>query len=86
MMAEYDHKNPTALRSLVQNGVKLKSFSPEILDAAFKAATQLYSDESAKNPAFKKMYDALLPYQKTMNQWFSVAELRMDQYLQQHIK
>jgi len=86
MMAEYDDKNPKALRSLVQNGVKLKSYSPAILDAAFKAATQLYSDESGKNPAFKKMYDAMLAYQKTQNQWFSVAELRMDQYLQQHIK
>jgi len=28
----------------------------------------------------------MLAYQKTQNQWFSVAELRMDQYLQQHIK
>jgi TRAP-type mannitol/chloroaromatic compound transport system substrate-binding protein len=86
MMAEYDDKNPPALRRLVQNGVKLKSFSPEILDAAFKAAQQLYADESAKNPAFKKIYDPFLTYQKTQNQWFGVAELRMDQYLQQHIK
>jgi len=86
MMAEYDHKNPIALRSLVQNGVKLKSYSPEIIDACFKAAVQLYADESAKNPAFKKVYDAVLAYQKTLNQWFSVVELRMDQFLQQHVK
>jgi TRAP-type mannitol/chloroaromatic compound transport system substrate-binding protein len=86
MMAEYDHKNPAALVRLVQNGVKLKKYSNEILDEAFKAAMQLYSDESAKNPAFKKIYDAYLKYQKMLNQWFSVAELRMDEYLQQHIK
>jgi hypothetical protein len=28
----------------------------------------------------------MLPYQKTLNQWFSVAEFRMDQFLQSHIK
>jgi TRAP-type mannitol/chloroaromatic compound transport system substrate-binding protein len=86
MMAEYDHKNPIALRSLVQQGVKLKAYSPEILEATYKAAVQLYSDESAKNPAFKKVYDEYLKYQKTQNQWFSVAELRMDSFLQSHIK
>jgi TRAP-type mannitol/chloroaromatic compound transport system substrate-binding protein len=86
MMAEYDDKNPAALRRLVQQGVQLRSYSPEIMDGAFKAAQQLYADESGKNPAFKKMYDAMLAYQKTQNQWFSVAELRMDQYLQQHIR
>jgi TRAP-type mannitol/chloroaromatic compound transport system substrate-binding protein len=64
----------------------LRSFSPEVLDAAYKAATQFYAEESGKNPAFKKLYDAMLPYQKTQNQWFSVAELRMDQFRQQHIR
>ena len=86
MMAEYDHKNPAALRSLVQQGVKLKRYSNEILESAYKAAVQLYSDESAKNPAFKKIYDEYLKYQKTQNQWFSVAELGMDSFLQQHVK
>ncbi|MBI5921682.1 MAG: TRAP transporter substrate-binding protein [Betaproteobacteria bacterium] len=86
MMAEYDHKNPAALRSLVQQGVKLKRYSNEILEAAYKAAVQLYSDESAKNAHFKKIYDEFLKYQKTQNQWFSVAELGMDSFLQQHIK
>ncbi len=86
MMADYDHLNPPALRRLIQNGVQLRSYSPAIMEAAYKAAVALYADESAKNPAFKKMYDAYLAYQKTQNQWFSVAELRMDQFLQQHIK
>jgi TRAP-type mannitol/chloroaromatic compound transport system substrate-binding protein len=85
-MADYDFRNPTALRRLVQNGVKLRSYSPEILNAAYKAALQLYSDEYAMNPAFKKVYDQMLAFQKQQNQWFSVAELRMDQFLQQNIK
>jgi TRAP-type mannitol/chloroaromatic compound transport system substrate-binding protein len=86
MMAEYDHKNPSALVRLVGQGVKLKKYSAEILEEAYKAAVQLYNDESAKNPAFKKIYTEYLKYQKTQNQWFSVAELGMDQFLQSHIK
>ena len=86
MMAEYDHKNPAALRSLVQNGVKLKSYSADILDAAYKASMDLYNDEMSKNPAFKKIYTEYLKYQKVQNQWFSVAEQRMDTFLQQRIK
>ena len=86
MMAEYDHKNPTALMRLVQNGVKLKKFSNEILEAAYKASVDLYHDESSKNPAFKKIYEPYLKYQKVTNQWFSVAELGIDAFLQSHIK
>ena len=86
MMAEYDHKNPAALRRLVGQGVKLKKYSNEIVEAAYKAAVQLYNDESAKNPAFKKIYTEYLKYQKDLNQWFSVAELGMDQFLQQHVR
>lgn len=84
MMAEYDHKNPAALSKLLQNGVKLQAYSQEILDAAYKAALQLYADEAAKNPAFKKIYADYDKYRKTQNAWFSVAEMRMDSFLQSH--
>ena len=84
MMAEYDHKNPIALSKLLQSGVKLQSFSDEILEAAYKATQQLYADESAKNPAFKKIYTEWDKYRKTQNAWFSVAEMRMDRFLQTH--
>jgi TRAP-type mannitol/chloroaromatic compound transport system substrate-binding protein len=86
MMAEYDHKNPAALMRLVGQGVKLKKYSNDILEAAYKAAVDLYADESGKNPAFKKIYTDFLKYQKTQNQWFGVAELGMDAFLQSHIK
>ncbi len=82
MMAEYDHKNPTALAKLMQNGVKVKEFSSEILKAAAKAASDLYADESNKNPAFKKIYTEYDKYRRTQSAWFSLAERRMDGFLQ----
>jgi TRAP-type mannitol/chloroaromatic compound transport system substrate-binding protein len=82
MQAEYDHKNPIALAKLMQAGVKVKEFSPEILKAAYKAATDLYAEESAKNPAFKKIYVEYDKYRRTQAAWFSLAERRMDSFLQ----
>jgi len=82
MMAEYDHKNPGALSKLLQSGVKLQAYSPELLNAAYDAAQQLYAEESAKNPAFKKIFTEWDKYRKTQNAWFSVAEYRMDGFLQ----
>ena len=84
VMAEYDHKNPIALSKLLQNGVKLQKFSDEILAAAYKAAQELYADESSKNPAFKKIYTEFDKYRKSQNAWFSIAEMRMDSFLQSH--
>jgi TRAP-type mannitol/chloroaromatic compound transport system substrate-binding protein len=82
MMAEYDHKNPAALAKLMQAGVKVKEFSSEIMKAAYKAATDLYADESSKNPAFKKIYTDYDKYRRTQSAWFSLAERRMDGFLQ----
>ncbi len=84
VQAEYDHKNPIALGKLLKNGVKLQKYSDEIMNAAYKATQQLYADESAKNPAFKKIYTEWDKYRKTQNAWFSVAEMRMDSFLQSH--
>jgi TRAP-type mannitol/chloroaromatic compound transport system substrate-binding protein len=84
MMAEYDHKNPPALSRLLQQGVKLQAYPKDIMDAAFKAAQQLYADESAKNPAFKTIFTEFDKYRKTQNAWFSVAEFRMDGFNQLH--
>jgi TRAP-type mannitol/chloroaromatic compound transport system substrate-binding protein len=84
MMAEYDHKNPAALSHLLQQGVKLQKYPDDILNAAYKAAMDLYSEESAKNPAFKKIWTDYDKYRKTQNAWFSIAEMKMDGFLQSH--
>lgn len=84
MTAEYDHKNPTALGKLLQNGVKLKPFSKEIMDASYTAAQKIFAEESAKNPAFKKVYDSYTKYAKTQRAWFAVAEMPMDVFNQAH--
>ena len=82
MMAEYDHKNPAALAKLMQSGVKVREFSSEILKATAKAAQDLYADEAGKNPEFRKIYTEYDKYRRTQAAWFSLAERRMDGFLQ----
>jgi TRAP-type mannitol/chloroaromatic compound transport system substrate-binding protein len=74
MMSEYDYKNPIALQSLVKNGVKLFSYSPEIMKAAQKTAFELYEEEAAKNPSFKKIYEPWKKFRNDQFLWNKVAE------------
>ena len=82
MQAEYDHKNPLALGRLRKQGVKLQAYPKDVMVAAQKAAEELYAEESAKNPLFKKIYASWLPYRNTQSRWFSVAEGTMDRFTQ----
>ena len=41
---------------LVRAGVKLHPFPQDLMIAARKAAYEIYDEEAAKNPAFKKIY------------------------------
>ncbi len=74
MLAEYDAKNPQALARLVQNGVRLHAFPKDVMTAAYKAAFEMYNEEAAKNPAFKKIYNEWLKFRKAEYQWFRLAE------------
>jgi len=84
MLAEYDHKNPSALSRLLSQGVKLQKYPDAVLEAAYKASMELYAEESGKNPAFKKIWTEYDKYRKTQNAWFSVADTTMDRFLQSH--
>ena len=84
MTARYDHVNPQALARLLENGVKLRPFSREILEACFKAAQAAYAEEREKNPAFKKVFDDWRVYRNNEAAWFNVAEQAFSQFSFQH--
>jgi TRAP-type mannitol/chloroaromatic compound transport system substrate-binding protein len=81
MQADYDAKNPAALARLLKNGVKLRSFSKEIMDACWKAANVVMEEEAAKNAKFKKIYEPWKRFRNDQNQWFSVAEAPMQNFM-----
>ncbi len=81
MLGKYDAKNPAALRRLVGSGAQLRPFSQEILEAAYKAANEIYDDISARNPDFKKMYDSLRAFRNEEYLWWQVAEYTFDNFM-----
>ena len=81
MLAQYDKLNPQALRELVGRGVQLRSFSPQILEACFEAATQTYAEMSEKNADFKKVYESMRAFRNEQYLWMQVADGTYDNFM-----
>ncbi len=81
MLSKYDALNPAALKRLVGNKVQLRGFSKDVMNACHKAANEVYAEESAKNPKFKKVYDAWKVFRDDQILWFRVAEQNFDNYM-----
>ena len=81
MQAKYDARNPVGLRNLIGAGAQLRPFSQEIMEAAYKAANEIYDELSATNPAFKKLYDSYKAFRGEEYLWFQVAEYAYDTFM-----
>lgn len=82
MQARYDARNPAALKRLVASGAKLQAFPKDVMDTAFKEAMALYSELSASNPNWKKIYADYSDFRKDQNLWFRFTEATFDRYMQ----
>jgi len=80
MMAKYDFKNLDALERLVKNGVKLHTFSNDIMKAAMKASYDLYEEESSKNPSWKKVYEPWKKFRQREFLWHRAAEFTYESF------
>jgi TRAP-type mannitol/chloroaromatic compound transport system substrate-binding protein len=81
MQARYDARNANALKQLVGAGSKLRAFSPDVMNEAFKQAMALYAELSTKNADWKKVYDDYSRFRADSNQWFQVAEGSYDNFM-----
>ena len=80
MLAKYDFKNPAALKRLIAGGTKLRAFPQPVLEACFKATVETFNELSAKSADFKRVYEHWKEFMNTSNQWFQVAEYRLDAF------
>ena len=82
MQGRYDARNPAALKRLVAGGTKLFAFPKDVMDAAFKESMALYSEISATNPAWKKIYEDYATFRRDSNLWFRFTEANFDDFMQ----
>ncbi|MBY0242834.1 MAG: TRAP transporter substrate-binding protein [Burkholderiaceae bacterium] len=81
LQAEYDARNPKALARLQKSGAKIRTFPKDIMDTAYQNAVAVMEEEAAKNAKFKKIYDPWKKFRHEQNQWASVAESTMQNFL-----
>jgi len=81
MLAKYDYVNPGGLRRLLAQGVELRSFPQPIMEAALKAANELYGEISAKNADFKRAYDSMVAYRGEVLPWWQLNEYAYDTFM-----
>ena len=52
-----------------------------MMQAAYKAAFELYDEIAAKNPKFKKIYDPWQAFREDQYLWFRVAENTFENFV-----
>ena len=82
MMGKYDARNAQALKTLVGSGTKLFRFPKDMMEQAFKATGEVYTELSATNPAWKKIYDDFVAFRRDANLWFRFTEAGFDDFMQ----
>ncbi|HMN81767.1 MAG TPA: TRAP transporter substrate-binding protein DctP [Burkholderiaceae bacterium] len=78
----YDAKNAAALKRLVGQGVQLKAFPREIMQAGYKAAFEYYDELAEKNPKFKAMLSQYMTFRNDALLWHRIAEAGYDNFVQ----
>jgi TRAP-type mannitol/chloroaromatic compound transport system substrate-binding protein len=81
MTARYDVMNPASLRKLVSTGAILRPFSEEVLDACFRASSDVNDEIAATNADFKRAYEAMKAVRGEGYLWFQLSEHTSDTYM-----
>jgi TRAP-type mannitol/chloroaromatic compound transport system substrate-binding protein len=81
MLARYDAGNPEALKRLVKGGAQLRAFPRPVLEAAQKAAFELYDELAARSAHWKRIYAAWKSFRDDQFLWFRVAESSYDSFV-----
>jgi TRAP-type mannitol/chloroaromatic compound transport system substrate-binding protein len=81
MLAKYDARNPIALKQLVAAKTKVLPFPQAVLTASYNASMQVYEENNAKSPEWKKIYADMRTFQRDQVLWFRFAENRFDNFM-----
>ena len=56
------------------------------MKAAYEAAQKIYTEESAKNPDFKKIFDSMRAFQQVSDIWMGLAENTLANFMQAQMR
>ena len=81
LLAKYDANNITALKVLVGQGVKLKSWPAEVMHAMQRATKEVLEDYAANSPQFAKVLTSWREFRAGQLLWTSVNDGGAENYL-----
>lgn len=81
MLADYDAKNPAALRRLVGKGTVLVRFPDDVLQAAARKADELLAAEAAKNATFAALLKSYREFQASAAPWYGISEHSIENFM-----
>lgn len=75
MLDSYTAKNSRALKELVENqGVQVRRLPDEVLKRFYEISQQVYEQQSAKDPQFKKVYESYSAFMKDSAAYQKISE------------
>lgn len=74
MLGKYDLVNGPALKRLIAGGAELRAFPPDVMEACWKAANELYAEISAQNPLFKRALESHNAFRAETLYYWQIAE------------
>ena len=81
IQVSYDAHNATSLRELVDSGAKLVPFPKPVLNAAYKAAQELYADIASRNPRWQKIHAVYDHFLQEHSWSWGYAEMALAGYM-----
>lgn len=74
MLHEFDAQNAIYLQKMIDEGVDIRTFSPEVLSGMKTVSEQVLADVVSNDPQSKKIYDHFLNFMDKANKWKSVSQ------------
>lgn len=84
MLAQYDALNGAALEELQQQGTQLRAYSTEIMQAAQKAAFEIYEENASQDATFKEIYQQWKDFRDQVSDWNQINELSFSRFISQN--
>jgi TRAP-type mannitol/chloroaromatic compound transport system substrate-binding protein len=81
MLSKYEALNRQAMQRLVEGGTKMVPYPTEILQAAEKAAFDLYEQNATKDATFRQIYEQWNEFRQQVAQWNRINELSFANFM-----
>jgi len=73
-IAEFDAKNNEFLGKIVDYGIQIRQFPPDVLKALYTAAMRINDEVAESDPDAKKVYDSYKKFRDGIRAWYKIQE------------